>query len=210
MEKNKTQKKDEIAELLKLCNEYCKLLEKSDKIVLNEFLESLASKMMAIYKQCFEINRFQTRYESDAEKFLSEKQYNKMLKTLRDILDKRDNYNEIIDPNKPASNAVFQASLSEDLTDIYQDFYDFVAWYSLGTLESINDSVIECLNNFEKYWGIKLLNALRAIHLLRYFKKDGSLFRDPKEEEEAGPVVSVEEDETVDSDGLDEFLKDEL
>lgn len=210
MEKNKTQKKDQIAELLKLCSEYCRLLEKSDKIALNEFLESLAAKMMAIYKQCFEINRFQTRYESDAEKFLSEKQYNKMLKSLKDILDKRDNYNEIIDPNKPANNAVFQASLSEDLTDIYQDFYDFVSWYSLGTLESINDSVIECLNNFEKYWGIKLLNALRAIHLLRYFKKDGSLFRDPKDDDEPGTSIIAGDDEIVDSDGLDEFLKDEL
>lgn len=209
MEKNKTQKKDDIGELIKLCSEYCKLLEKSDKIALNEFLESLASKMMAIYKQCFEINRFQTRYESDPEKFLTEKQYNKMLRMLKDILDKRDNYSEIIDPNKPASNAVFQASLSEDLTDIYQDLYDFISWYSLGTLESINDSVIECLNNFEKYWGIKLLNALRAVHLLRYFKKDGSLFRDPKEDVE--PVAAAEtEDEVIDPDGLDEFLKDEL
>ena len=206
MEKNKTPKINETAELIKLCSEYCKLLDKADKMALNEFLESVASKMMAIYKQTFEINRFQTRYESEAEKFLTEKQYNKMLKSLKEVFDKRDSYNEIIDPNRPASQSVFQASLAEDLTDIYQDFFDFTEWYSLGTLESINDSVIECLNNFEKYWGIKLLNALRAIHVIRYYKKDGSIFRESKDEEE----VVADDEEVVDPDGLDDFLKDEL
>ena len=119
--------------------------DKADKLALSEFLESLASKMMAIYKQCFEVNRFQTKYESDPEKFLTEKQYNNVLKTLKGVMGKHDNYNEIIDPNKPGATSIFQASLSEDLTDIYQDFYDLTSWYSLGTLESINDSVIECL-----------------------------------------------------------------
>jgi len=207
MEKNKAPKINENAELVKLCNEYCKILDKADKMPFNEFLESAALKMMAIYKQTFEINRFQTRYESEAEKFLTEKQYNKLLKKLKEIFGKRDTYNETIDPNKPAIHSIFQASLSEDLTDIYQDFYDFSEWYSLGTLESINDSVIECLNSFEKYWGIKLLNALRAVHVIRYYLKDASVFRTYKDEED---VPDTAGNEVVDSEGLDEFLIDEL
>ncbi len=206
MEKNKTQKINENAELVKLCGDYCKLLDKADKTIFNEFLETVACKLMEIYQQTFEINRFQTRYESEAEKYLTEKQYNKILKKLKDVFGKRDAYNEIIDPNKPASHSIFQASLAEDLTDIYQDFYDFVEWYSLGTLESINDSVIECLNSFEKYWGIKLLNALRAIHVIRYYLKDVTVLHEYKDVE----GTDITNNEVVDSDGLDDFLIDEL
>ncbi len=207
MEKNKEQKVNEAALLVNLCSQYCKILDKSEKDEIGDFLEKTAFKLMEIYKQTFKINRFQTRYESEAEKFLTEKQYNKLLKKLKEFFGKRDTYNEIIDPNKPASQSVFQASLAEDLTDIYQDFYDFAEWYSLGTLESINDSVIECLNNFEKYWGIKLLNALRAIHMIRYYLKDQSIFKEARTEEDA---VDIGDNEVIDSEGLDEFLADEL
>lgn len=207
MEKKEDQKINENLELVKLCGEYCKILDKAEKTEFCEFLETVASKMMAIYKQTFEITRFQTRYESDPEKFLTEKQYNKLLKKLKEVFGKKDSYNEIIDPSRPASHAIFQASLSEDLTDIYQDLFDFAEWYSLGTLESINDSVIECLNNFEKYWGIKLLNALRAIHVIRYYLKDASVYHSRKDEEVGDDVT---ENEVVDPDGLDEFLTEEL
>jgi len=203
MEKNKEQKVNETLVLVNLCSQYCKIIDKAEKEELNDFLETVASKMMEIYKQTFEITRFQTRYESEPEKFLSEKQYNKIIKKLKEFFGKRDLYNEIIDPARPTSQSVFQASLAEDLTDIYQDFYDFSEWYSLGTLESINDSIIECLNTFEKYWGIKLLNALRAIHMIRYFLKDQSISRVNKNDDEA---IDIDDNEIIDSEGLDEFL----
>ncbi len=207
MENQEEQKLNETEELVNLCSQYCKILDKADNTQLNDFLEIIASKMMEIYKQTFEITRFQTKYESEPEKFLNEKQYNKIIKKLKEYFGKTDHYNEIIDPAKPANYSIFQASLAEDLTDIYQDFYDFVEWYSLGTLESINDSVIECLNNFEKYWGIKLLNALRAIHMIRYYFKDISVFREIRNEED---ITGITDNEVIDSDELDNFLTEEL
>ena len=207
MEKHTEQKMNETAKLVNLCSQYCKILDKHDTTELNDFLEIIALKMMEIYKQTFDIAKFQTRYESEPEKFLSEKQYNNIIKNLREYFGKKDIYNEIIDPVMPASNSIFQASLAEDLTDIYQDFYDFVEWYSLGTLESINDSVIECLNNFEKYWGIKLLSALRAIHMTRYYFKDTTLIREIRIEDE---VIDNTENEIIDSEGLDDIITEEL
>jgi hypothetical protein len=166
---------------------------------------------MSVYKKTFTITRFKTRYESEAQKFLTEKQYNKVRISVMNLLDKRDGYMEVLDPNHIGSQNIFQASLSEDLTDIYQDFYDFVQWYSVGTFESVNDSVIECLSNFEKYWGIKLLNALRAIHVIRYLKKDGSIFTDPLNDEDEVIIKDEGDDDTeLDSEALGEFLKEDL
>jgi hypothetical protein len=211
MEKTKAQKKDDVLVLIRLCNEYCQILEKADKLPLHELFDKACESLMAVYQKTFVITRFKTRYESEPQKFLAEKQYNKVRKTLMELLDKRDSYNEILDPNHPKGNNIFQASLSEDLTDIYQDFYDFVQWYSLGTFESINDSQIEFLTNFEKYWGVKLLNALRTMHVIRYLKKDGTIFNDPlNDDDEEAPTVLNDDDDEMDSEPLDEFLKEEL
>jgi len=74
-----------------------------------------------------------------------------------------------------------------------------------GTFESVNDSLIECLNNFEKYWGIKLLNALRAVHVIRYLKKDATLFRDPLNDEDDDIPAVLDNNEVMDPEALDEF-----
>ncbi|HEY4785187.1 MAG TPA: DUF5063 domain-containing protein [Bacteroidales bacterium] len=212
MERTKGQKKDEVADFINLCNAYCQILDKADKLPLHEFLDKVSDSLMAVYQKTFAITRFKTRYESEPQKFLSEKLYNKVRLSVMNILDKRDGYMEILDPNHIGNQNIFQASLSEDLTDIYQDFYDFVQWYSVGTFESINDSLIECLSNFEKYWGVKLLNALRAIHVIRYLKKDGSIFADPLSDEEEDIINNDEKDDEdeMDSEALGEFLKEDL
>ena len=209
MEKTRNEKRDEGAELVRLSLEYCKLLDRIDKLPLHEFLDRVSSLLMAVYRQTFEVTRFQTRYESEPQKFLTEKQYNKVRETVKFIFDKRDSYTEIIDPAKPANTRSFQASLSEDLTDIYQDFYDFVNWYSVGTFESVNDSLVECLSSFEKYWGIKLLGVLRAIHQVRYTTKDGTIFRDPLNDED-DDIPDKEDDQVIDTEALNDFLKEEL
>jgi hypothetical protein len=219
MEKAKVQKKDQVVDFVNLCNAYCNLLDKADKLPLYEVLDKASDNLMAVYQKTFAITRFKTRYESEAQKFLSEKQYNKIRLSLMNLLEKRDEYMEVLDPNHVGKHTIFQASLSEDLTDIYQDFYDFVQWYSQGTFESVNDSLIECLSNFEKYWGVKLLNALRAIHVIRYLKKDGSIFSDPLNDDDDEEILNTEKvdddsdndnEEGLDSEDLSEFLKEEL
>ncbi len=209
MEKNRNEKRDEGAELVRLSSEYCKLIDRIDKLPLHEFLDRVSSLLMAIYRQTFEVTRFQTRYESEPQKFLVEKQYNKVRGTVKYVFDKRDSYAEIVDPTKPGNSRAFQASLSEDLTDIYQDFYDFVNWYSVGTFEGVNDSLVECLSGFEKYWGIKLLGVLRAIHLIRYTNKDGTIFRDPLNEED-DEIPDKDNDQVIDTEALKDLLKEEL
>jgi hypothetical protein len=213
MDKSKVQKKDEVVDFVNLCSAYCQILDKAEKLPLHELLDRASDALMAVYQKTFSITRFKTRYESDPQKFLSEKQYNKIRLTIMNMLDKRDSYMEVLDPNHVGKHTIFQASLSEDLTDIYQDFFDFVQWYSLGTFESVNDSLIECLSNFEKYWGVKLLNALRAIHVLRYLKKDGSIFADPLNDEDDDEMITDnkdDEEDTLDSEALGEFLKEDL
>jgi hypothetical protein len=198
MEKNNARKKDRGAEFVGLCSNYCSIIEKADKVQLSEFLDQASESLMAIYKYTFRITRLQTRYESDAQKFLAEKQYNKLRRSIMEILGSRDAYPEFLDPNRINNVVLFQSSISEDLVDIYQDLYDFINWHAEGTFEALNDSLIEVLTNFEKYWGIKLLNTLRAIHVIRYLKKDGVIFRDPADAEADEDLLDDEDDRDPD------------
>jgi len=66
------------------------------------------------------------------------------------------------------SDLALEASISENIADIYQDLKDFILAYRIGTLDVMNDALWMCRNNFEQYWGQKLVNGLRAIHNLVY------------------------------------------
>jgi hypothetical protein len=60
------------------------------------------------------------------------------------------------------------ATISENISDIYQDIKDFLLLYQTGAPEVMNDAVWECRMNFENIWGQKLVNAMRAIHRYLY------------------------------------------
>lgn len=208
MEKSKAPKKDDATELFRLCNEYCRAMDRTDNLPLHEFLDNISVSLMAVYQKTFSIARFQTKYENEPKHSLTEKQYNKVRIALKEFIGNKDEYQEIIDPNRPSARVIFKASIAEDLTDIFQDFYDFCQWYGEGTFESNNDSIIELLNNFDKYWGIKLLNVLKAIHIIRYLKKDASLFADSLGDEEND--ATLPDDEEPDADTVNEILNEDI
>ncbi|MPN56745.1 hypothetical protein SDC9_204437 [bioreactor metagenome] len=64
------------------------------------------------------------------------------------------------------------AFISENLADIYQELKDFAANYQLADTDVMNDALVTCLETFGEHWGQKVLNALRALHNIKY--NDGS------------------------------------
>jgi hypothetical protein len=76
-----------------------------------------------------------------------------------------DKFSDFSDLSHPGSMKVVNASLSEMLTDIYQELKDFVLLYETATLENMNDAIAECFDSFGQYWGVKLLTATRIIHV---------------------------------------------
>jgi hypothetical protein len=166
----KTEKPLDINLFVKNCEEYCKLIESLDEMTSVNALQDIKIALLPIYQKMHRIVRPKTKYEHDAEKYVTERQYNKIRKVLLTIVGSRDTYNEIFNPEKPNSKKSSQASLSEDLTDVYQDLKDFVQWHGQGTFEAMNDAIIELVDTFGKFWGMKLLNAVRYIHAFQYIK----------------------------------------
>lgn len=73
------------------------------------------------------------------------------------------------------SETPISASISEDLTDIYQDIKNFITIFERGITENMNDALYVCMENFKAYWGQKLVNVLRALHSLKYSTEPDAL-----------------------------------
>ena len=61
---------------------------------------------------------------------------------------------------------VVSHTISEDLSDMYQELRDFTTIYSRGVEELMNDAAWELNVRFVEHWGMKLLRALQALHEL--------------------------------------------
>ncbi|HRU64180.1 MAG TPA: DUF5063 domain-containing protein, partial [Paludibacteraceae bacterium] len=44
--------------------------------------------------------------------------------------------------------------------------------YQLADVDIMNDALVTCLVTFAEHWGQKLLNAMRALHALKYTEEN--------------------------------------
>ena len=61
--------------------------------------------------------------------------------------------------------------LAEALTDIYQELKDSYKLYEVGLTQAMNDAIWSSRDNFEKQWGLQLIETLQSLHQLLYGHK---------------------------------------
>ncbi len=155
-------------EFVKLCRKYFEYVEKLPDKKIADFWTIQLRLLPEIYSGIFRLPPIDARYSSDVEKFVTEREYNKILGNLTSFVGALDKFPDFNDLSHPGTLKVVEASLSEMLTDIYQELKDFVLLYETGTLENMNDAIADCFDTFEQYWGVKLLGATRIIHVNLY------------------------------------------
>ena len=106
-----------------------------------------------------------------------------MHENLLSKLGNNDPFPVIVSVGDPA-DGLYTGSISENLSDIYQDLKDFIVSYKSGNEEVMNDAVWEVLMNFEEFWGKKLLNVLTAIHTVLYSEDDTIAGNEQNEDDE--------------------------
>ncbi len=162
-----------VIEFATVANEYCSFIEAVDQFQRKDFITRLQKLFPLLYLKAALLPEPDVEMSEDApEKFVSEEDYNFILQKLQAKFGQFDAYYEVFDPSIQYSAEPLEASISENITDVYQDLKDFILSYRIGTLEVMNDALGECRNNFEQYWGQRLVNGLRAIHNLVYGSAD--------------------------------------
>jgi hypothetical protein len=164
--------------------EFCAFLENNGIVSRKEWIDRMLKLLPLIYikaallPQTVEIN------DESPETFVKEEDYARVSAAVSTIMSEEDVYLDVFIEEMKYSDRPVSAFVSEDIADIYQDVRNFVSVYQYGLTDQMNDALFICKQNFENYWGQKLINVLRPLHSLYYNDQDEQLTDDLSEEEE--------------------------
>lgn len=153
----------QVIEMITVAHEYCVYFEQAEKQRPQDIFSFFQKIGPLLYLKG---SLLPAGLEADAqfmERFVTEEQWEGIFKTLRDKFSRQDTY-YIHDQNYDSQ----QASLADNMADIYQDMKDFVILYQKAPMQSKVCAVFELQKLFENHWGIRVLQALSAIHTLVY------------------------------------------
>ena len=154
----------EVIEFTAVANEYCSLLEKSSELNGIQILKIMQRLLPLLYIKAVSLPPVDPLKEEDLEKFVSEEDWNRLHDIIIKSLGEANDYQEVFSESPVYGGEEFCGSISENLSDIYQDLKDFLIRFRIGTTEIMNDSIWELNESFRLYWGQKLVNTLRAVH----------------------------------------------
>ena len=160
-----------VIEFAASANEYCKYLEGTRDINGIDILRVMQRFLPFIYLRASLLPMLEPVLEEGNEKTVTEFDWTRMHETLLSKLGSNDPFPVLLADGDPA-DGLYTGSISEYLSDIYQDLKDFIMNYRSGNEDVMNDAVWEVLMNFEEFWGKKLLAVLAAIHDVLYSEAD--------------------------------------
>ncbi len=148
--------------------ETCLLLEHVVEHTHEQFVEKGIGLLSLLYLKSGLLEVPQKVFDDPAERFVTEADYNEVKDAVAMLMGEKDSFLETFHPDMSYSDTPIAAFVSENMADIYQELKDFAANYQLGETDIMNDALADCLTAFAEHWGLKVLNTLRALHLVRY------------------------------------------
>jgi len=184
----------EVIDFVSVANNYCQLAEGAVELNRRQLLTEALGILSNLYYRATNLPDIEPLLEEQAEHLVTEEDWDYIHQTIQRILGRHDAYQEVFDPNIQYSETPVGASLAENFADIYQDIKNFITLYQIGTTEIMHDALWECRQNFEQYWGQKLVNALRPMHQLLFNTPD----LDDEEEKIPDNKTTLEDVDTSD------------
>lgn len=152
--------------------EFCNFIEEAPRTVLFDFVDKATKLLPLLYLKAALLPEVEADEESEPEWFVTEEMYEKVRSELAGLLGERDTYLDTFHPDMPYSDTPIAVFISENLADVYQDAGNFVALFREGNEEVMHEVLAFCRMNFRTYWGQQLLNALKALHAIRYSEEE--------------------------------------
>ena len=160
-----------VIEMATVANEYCYYLENIEKKEKDEVFEFLQRILPLLYLKGSLLPSLEPEYPEANERFVTEEQWERIFTTLRDKFEKDDEY-WIIDPQYINETEPLKASLSENMTDIYQDMKDFIYLLQKNTLAARENAINQCKILHGNHWGYRVGNLTTRLHHLIYFNEE--------------------------------------
>ncbi len=155
-------------EFVTVAAETCGFLEKAEVLDRADFVDKLLKILPLLYLKAQLIPQCDYIQDTFLENFVTEETYEILRMNIAYNLAEKDDYLEVFLPDMQYSDTPLKKCISEDLADIYQDLKDFIHIFQFGINETMNDALVRCKQNFETFWGQRLVNTLRALHNIKY------------------------------------------
>ena len=163
-----------VIEFITVAARYCLFLEKMEGVNDRSLLENMTKFLPLIYVKAAllptpeSIDEEDEEFEEELPEEVTQADYDYVRQAVWRVLGGDDCYLEVFSPDMQYSEAPITASISEDLADIYQDLKNFVAVCADGVEENMQRALAKVKENFESYWGRKLVCVMRPMHDLMY------------------------------------------
>lgn len=155
--------------LIAMANEYCHEVESAEGKERDKFIATMLKLLPRIYIAVGDVpekNNDEESYYIDS--CLYEDGYNSVREGVYRLLGEDDVYLEVFEEDMKYSDTPIATTVSENLADLYQEFYNFVVSVQNAPTEIVGDIVLAVKENFQSYWGQTLVNVMRALHNLKY------------------------------------------
>ncbi|MCF6365088.1 MAG: DUF5063 domain-containing protein [Bacteroidales bacterium] len=156
----------EVIEFVTVANEYCLLIESLNVLTREQFIEQAYKLLTLLHLKAVILPKPKNIINAETETFITEADWHFIDTGISTKLGSLETFNDLIEPATPDSPV--NISLSECLTDTYQDLKDFTQLYQFGNEEAITEGLWECKNNFEQIWGSRIIIVLKEFHNLLY------------------------------------------
>ena len=155
-------------EFVTIANEFCAFVENLDDANYNKYCDKSLKMLSLLYLKASLLPHAEQINEDGNEKFVTEFDWQFIRNGIANIFNDNDTYLDFFDSEMNETPEPVMSSISENIADIYQDLKDFLEIYKLGNEELSNDAIYECNDSFKNYWGFKVVNTIRILHILNF------------------------------------------
>ena len=151
-----------------LANEFCHALEHSSECESrDQFVAQMLKLLPRVYITVGDIED-DTYSEEFIDQALEEDVYDLVRDRVAQIMAEEDIYLEVFLADMKYSDTPISASVSENLADLYQEFFNLIHSIQDALTETQHEMLCQCKTNFINYWGQTLCNVQRALHAIYY------------------------------------------
>lgn len=162
-----------VIEMLTVANDYCLFFESADKYSKKDVMDYFRRIAPLLYLKASLLPEMIPTDDTFSERYVTEEQWEAIFKILTELFGSDDRYHAL-DHN----NDSIDASLADNMADIYQDMKDFVMLFQKNHFYAKENAVTQCYALFQSHWGRILLQALNAVHQIAYGQADQAIFPD--------------------------------
>ena len=154
-----------------LCNEYCHSLETCLSTSPRIFIHTMLRLLPRIYISASYIQS-ESLNDGVLDARLEEDMYNIVRSNISTLLGKYDTFLEVFEEDMKYSDTPIGSSLSENLADLYQVFYNYIETVKDVPEEISEEALYAVKEEFCNYWGQTLCNIMRPLNNIYYNTTD--------------------------------------